>query len=236
MVGCPHPGTGSPCPSCIEEQFGDDDRDPFGYLREDARTDGGGRYFVALRHGYRRLDRQVATDGGALARDDSPTCERCHIAIPRTPGRFTFRLFDDAESSGSLLAGRLCSGCWDDLVAYMEGAQVKEPGHPSLRTDGGAVMAPTPEADGGREWMPGGGVVADRTNELIEAVIRLMHEQGAYQLQPHTLDDIAERVLPVGSEKTLEEYRRRALEHGPFEWHGATLRWELLPEYREGRR
>lgn len=142
MVGCPHPGTGSPCPSCIEEQFGDDDRDPFAHRRE-TRTDGGGRYYTALRVAFRRLDRQVATDGGAVARDDSPTCERCHMAIPRTPDRFRFRLFDDAESSGSLLAGRLCSGCWDDLVAYMEGAQVKEPGHPSLRTDGGEEPSPS---------------------------------------------------------------------------------------------
>lgn len=73
------------------------------------------RYFDALAVAYRRLDAQLATDGGAR------TCERCGDTVTVAPNRFQIRAYDFTESTGALLEGRLCSYCWDDFMAFLAG-------------------------------------------------------------------------------------------------------------------
>lgn len=85
-----------------------------------------------------------------------------------------------------------------------------------------------------REWATGGGVIAERTNELINAIVRAMNEQGTYRVRVETIEEVAERVLPVGHSGTLADYRVRAIRFGPFEHTDVVGVFELPEEYREG--
>lgn len=94
-------------------------------------------------------------------------------------------------------------------------------------------MIAEPDSGGAGEqtWMPGGGVVARRTNRLIHSLIRAMNRQRAYRVTHRQLDRVIERVVGVGGERTKEQYRKRVVRHGPFSVEGG--RYVLEEAYRE---
>lgn len=88
------------------------------------------------------------------------------------------------------------------------------------------------EADGKGIWMEGGGVIAERTNILINRLIDGMNEQEAYQVSKSGLDTMIRKVVGVDGDDTLREYRERVAKHGPFFVHLGT--YTLADGYREG--
>ena len=84
-----------------------------------------------------------------------------------------------------------------------------------------------------REWMGGGGVVAERTNAVINTLVESMNEQGAYTVTMSALDDVIRKVADVGGEDTLEAYRRRVGRYGPFDVGVGS--YTLKEEYRRDR-
>lgn len=82
------------------------------------------------------------------------------------------------------------------------------------------------EAETNGIWMEGG-VVAERTNVLINRLIAAMHEQNAYRVDAEGLDMMIRKAVGVDGEDTLRKYRERVVEHGPFSVH---LGWYTLAE------
>lgn len=53
----------------------------------------------------------------------SEKCRRCGDTI-LLPDRFNIRAYDFTESTAAWVKGRLCSYCWDDLMAFLRGADL----------------------------------------------------------------------------------------------------------------
>lgn len=53
-------------------------------------------------------------------------CERCGDTVAVVPDRFQLRAYDFTESTGAFVDGRLCSYCWDSLMAFLTGAKLAE--------------------------------------------------------------------------------------------------------------
>lgn len=62
----------------------------------------------------------------------SDKCERCGDTIV-VPNRFNVRAYDFTESTGAFVEGRLCSYCWDDLMAFFSGAELADEASPVVR-------------------------------------------------------------------------------------------------------
>ena len=82
-----------------------------------------------------------------------------------------------------------------------------------------------------KTWMDGG-IVANRTNDIINALIDSMNEQGAYTVSLTDLNTVIRTVAKVDREETLKQYRERVAKHGPFTVD--MNRYTLDPAYREG--
>lgn len=83
------------------------------------------------------------------------------------------------------------------------------------RLDGESDSAaePTEGADvTAGEWMPGGGQVARKTNDTIEAILA----QDVSKINTQSLNDAIEAVADVHSDETLKKYRKTVTKHGPF--------------------
>lgn len=78
-------------------------------------------------------------------------------------------------------------------------------------------------------WMEGG-VIAERTNVLINRLIEEMNKQDAYTVSTDGLNTVIRKVVGVDGDQTLREYRERVVKHGPFAvgFNGYTL----AEEYR----
>lgn len=71
------------------------------------------------------------------------------------------------------------------------------------------------EAESDGIWMDGG-IVAERTNIVINRLIASMREQDAYRISKSGLDDVIRKVVGVSGDDTLRQYRENVVEHGPF--------------------
>lgn len=56
-------------------------------------------------------------------------CERCGNTVVVGPNRFQIRAYDFTESTGAFVEGRLCSYCWDDLMAFMTNQPLADSAH-----------------------------------------------------------------------------------------------------------
>lgn len=83
-----------------------------------------------------------------------------------------------------------------------------------------------------REWMPGRTEVAARTNRVINTLIRQMREQEVYEVSPQKVDIVIQKVAGVGGETTVESYRKRLVDHGPFAMTFGGL--SLHEDYHDG--
>lgn len=79
-------------------------------------------------------------------------------------------------------------------------------------------------------WMDGG-PVAEKTNRVINTLIKEMNRQEAYTLTTSQLDTVIQKVAGVGTDETLSAYRERVARHGPFTTHVG--KYTLNDDYRD---
>lgn len=77
-----------------------------------------------------------------------------------------------------------------------------------------------------------GGIVAERTNVLINRLIEAMNEQDAYQMSTPQLNTAIRKIVGVDTDETLRQYRENVAEYGPFAVRLGN--YHLTDEYRGG--
>lgn len=65
---------------------------------------------------------------------------------------------------------------------------------------------------GGDGWHPGEGVVADRTDRVIESLL----SQNLTKFRIRELDEAIYLAANVGSDPVVRKYRERVIRYGPF--------------------
>lgn len=80
-------------------------------------------------------------------------------------------------------------------------------------------------------WMDGG-IVAERTNILINRLIDAMNKQDAYQVSTPELNKVIRKVVGVDTGDSLKQYRENVAKYGPFDVRLGN--YHLHDEYRGG--
>lgn len=66
------------------------------------------------------------------------------------------------------------------------------------------------------EWYDSTGIVADRTNIIINGLLSWAENDGVEKITRTNVEDAVRSLTPVDSDNTVDKYIRRVIQHGPF--------------------